>query len=290
MPAFVLFWPAVVWLFVAVATLLTMGGAQIASAQADITHTHTHACTLWWQMVYGQPLGGTQSQKDYRTPPAGHHAEAHQASQHIWHFPGAGLETHRNINSASDVVLATEIQPGPHQKFLALSMGLMFLPFLLPQPKPVPILQLDTLEHWRQSDLLKVTTARPCMGHGIKLTTLYRLGAQLQDQITSELSCFPLCANQQPAPLNIYRVLLSSLLRPFLDLSMVPEHGIPYSYMLGDIFATIHAMPCKLRERERERDALNCRSLRQCITTPCNCILYSDSILGCYIYLHNVMH
>ena len=30
MPAFVLFWPAVVWLFMAVATLLTMGGATAA--------------------------------------------------------------------------------------------------------------------------------------------------------------------------------------------------------------------------------------------------------------------
>ena len=43
------------------------------------------------------------------------HVEPAMPSTFLDIVPGAGLETHRNINSASGLVLAPEVQPGPHQ-------------------------------------------------------------------------------------------------------------------------------------------------------------------------------
>ena len=61
----------------------------------------------------------------------------------VWHFPGVGLGT-----CTTGVVLAPEVQPGPHQ-VKALSMGLMFLSFFAtPAKSQVPILQLGMLEQW----------------------------------------------------------------------------------------------------------------------------------------------
>ena len=37
-----------------------------------------------------------------------------------WHlFPGAGLGTHRSIDSGCGMVLAPEVHPGPHQIYTA---------------------------------------------------------------------------------------------------------------------------------------------------------------------------
>ena len=69
-------------------------------------------------------------------------------SQHVGiYIPEAGLGTHRNINSASGVVLAPEVQPGPPQ-ICTVNGTSCYCPFCHPCRSQLPILQLGTLEQW----------------------------------------------------------------------------------------------------------------------------------------------
>ena len=59
-----------------------------------------------------------------------------------------GVVTHRSIDSASDVVLATKVQPGPRLVLDTASGIDVFAPFCRPSRGQVLILQLGTLEQW----------------------------------------------------------------------------------------------------------------------------------------------
>ena len=59
------------------------------------------------------------------------------------------LQEDINSTTCVGVVLAPEVQPGPHQVFLALLIRLVLLPFCHPHPlSQIPILQLGTLQQW----------------------------------------------------------------------------------------------------------------------------------------------
>ena len=91
-----------------------------------LSHTHTHtplmrSCPLVRKDQ--DPLGSTQR----------------LTSQRIWHFfRGAGLGTRRKTSTAPLVWCWHPKSNLDPTRLLALPMGLMFLPFCPPQPKPGP--------------------------------------------------------------------------------------------------------------------------------------------------------
>ena len=114
-----------------------------------LSHPHTHKwCSI--ETTWSPP---PQSIKT-RTPGCYTGTLSQQVSIH---FPGARLGTHRNIDSASDVVFAPKFQPETHQ-ICTCQWDLMLLPFLPSQPSPgsylTPTCRIAT-------GILKVTTARP---------------------------------------------------------------------------------------------------------------------------------
>ena len=70
-------------------------------------------------------------------------------SWHVWHFSWSQARNLQElINSTTGVVLAPEIQPGPHHVFGTVNGTDVFALFCHLSQNQVPILQLGTWEQW----------------------------------------------------------------------------------------------------------------------------------------------